>query len=112
MRFTILLCFLLACTAGICQHDSPDSLSAKVKEQVDQFEQWQDSFNKRQDSIHRARVFEFDQKQNQKNLEQFLTDQKERESKQKKQAIIRIAIGIGLLGLLIFGLLRKRSQGR
>lgn len=44
-----------------------------------------------------------------RNMDNFLQIQKEQNTKQKKGAIIRIAIGIAFLLLLIFGLKRRKK---
>ena len=47
---------------------------------------------------------------NKQNMDYILNLQKERKAKQKKAAIIRIAIGLGFLVLLIIGLRRRRKK--
>ena len=48
--------------------------------------------------------------QNNRNLDEFMRMQKEREAKAKKASLIRIGIGILFLGVLIFGWMRKRTS--
>lgn len=48
--------------------------------------------------------------QNNRNLDEFMRMQKEREAKAKKASLIRIGIGILFLGILIFGWMRKRKK--
>ena len=50
------------------------------------------------------------QEQMEKNMNYILQVQKENRAKQKKAAIIRIAIGVGFLVLLIVGLRRRRKK--
>jgi hypothetical protein len=63
-----------------------------------------------QDSIRKAEEMEEFNKTNQKNLSYFLQLQKERRAKQKRNAIIRIAIGIGFLIILVIGLRRRAKK--
>lgn len=45
-----------------------------------------------------------------RNMEGILALQREREARQKKTAMIRISIGVGLLALLVVGLLRRKKK--
>jgi hypothetical protein len=45
-----------------------------------------------------------------RNAGTILEFQREREAKQKKAAMIRIAIGLGFLAILVIGLLRRRKK--
>lgn len=51
-------------------------------------------------------------KANENNINALLKVQKDREAKQKRNAIIRIAIGIGFLLILIIGWRRKAKKER
>ena len=51
-----------------------------------------------------------DQDQMRNNLDSFLQMQNERRAKQKRQAILYIAIGIGFLIIMIIGLMRHRKK--
>lgn len=62
------------------------------------------------DSVSKAQEMEEFNKTNQKNLSYFLQLQKERRAKQKREAVIRIAIGIGFLIILIIGLRRRAKK--
>ena len=62
------------------------------------------------DSVSKAQEMEEFNKTNQKNLSYFLQLQKERRAKQKREAIIRIAIGIGFLIILVIGLRRRAKK--
>lgn len=59
------------------------------------------------DSITKAEQMKEFTKTNQQNLSYFVQLQKERRAKEKRGAIIRIAIGIGFLIVLIIGLRRR-----
>lgn len=61
--------------------------------------------NKYDDSVERAMI----DRQTKQSVDYFVQLQKERKAKEKKQAIIRIAIGIGFLIILIVGLRRRRT---
>lgn len=60
-----------------------------------------------QDSIRKAEEMEEFNKTNQQNLNYLLEMQKERKAKEKRNAIIRIAIGIGFFIILVIGLRRR-----
>lgn len=62
--------------------------------------------NKRFDSVEMARFNE----QNSRNLDGLLRTMKEREQKQRQGMWLRLGFGILMLGVLIFGLLRKRKK--
>jgi hypothetical protein len=62
--------------------------------------------NKRFDSLEMARFNE----QNSRNLDGLVSMMKEREQKQKQGMWLRLGFGILMLGVLIFGLLRKRKK--
>ena len=62
------------------------------------------------DSASKAQEMEEFNKNNQKNLSYFLQLQKGRRAKQKREAIIRIAIGIGFLIILVIGLRRRAKK--
>jgi len=64
------------------------------------------AFNKRNDSMEMARFNE----QNSRNLDGLVSMMKEREQKQKQGMWIRLGFGLLMLGVLIFGLLRKRKK--
>lgn len=58
--------------------------------------------NKRFDSLDMAR--------NRRNLDALVSMMKERDQKQRKAMWLRLGFGILMLGVLIFGLLRKRKK--
>ena len=62
------------------------------------------SFSKTTKSLYEGTV------QYDSNIESLVALQKENYRKQKRAAIIRIALGLGFLGVLIAGLLRRRKK--
>jgi len=62
------------------------------------------------DSIAKVQEMEEFNKTNERNLNYLLEMQKERRAKEKKNAIIRIAIGLGFFIILIIGLRRRRAK--
>ena len=62
------------------------------------------------DSVNKARYDSEVQKSIERSMQNTVEFMNERSKKEKRQAMIRIFIGIGFLGLLIFGLLRKRKK--
>ncbi|MBL7702589.1 MAG: hypothetical protein JNM14_10075 [Ferruginibacter sp.] len=61
---------------------------------------------KKRDSIDRVQFTE----QNTRNLNSFVKTMQERNRKQKQQMWMRLGFGALMLGVLIFGLLRKRKK--
>lgn len=102
MRHSLPVIFLLFSIAVYPQ--KPDSLSKDTSLPVisgsmnSSFESYADSINK-----------EMIKRQTQSSIDFFVQLQKERKAKEKKQAIIRLSIGIGFLIILIIGLLRRRK---
>ena len=84
-----------------------DSLSRAIDSSSKAYKAWQDSFTKVQDSLYRSSLKK-DIEQNNRNLQQYLAEQKRRERKERQQAYIRIFAGLSLFIVLIFVLLRKR----
>jgi len=62
--------------------------------------------NKRFDSVEMARFNE----QNSRNLDGLVSMMKEREQKQKQAMWLRLGFGMLMLGVLVFGLVRKRKK--
>ena len=48
--------------------------------------------------------------QNNRNLDEFVRLQREQEAKQKKAMWLRLGLGVFFLGVLVFGLMRKRKK--
>ncbi|MBL7757691.1 MAG: hypothetical protein JNL59_09860 [Chitinophagaceae bacterium] len=59
-----------------------------------------------QDSVDRARSME----SMSRNLDSFMKEQKARESREWKRAVLRLCIGIFFLIVFIWGMLRKRKK--
>ena len=78
-----------------------DSMNARINDGYKQTMHTMDSLNNH-----------LQQEQNNRNLDEFMRMQKEREAKAKKASLIRIGIGILFLGVLIFGWMRKRKKAR
>ena len=62
-----------------------------------------------EDSLYKMEV-QRSLQQNNRNLDRFLADMKEREKREERQMYIRLGIGVLFLAVLIIGLLRKRKQ--
>ena len=58
------------------------------------------------DSANRQQMME----QNNRNLDAFMAMQREREAKQKKAMWIRLGLGVLFLGVLIFGVMRRKKK--
>lgn len=108
-KFCFLLIVMLMGFYAIPQIDPAklDSLSRAIDSSSKAYKAWQDSFTKVQDSLYRSSLKK-DIEQNNRNLQQYLAEQKRRERKERQQAYIRIFAGLSLFIVLIFVLLRKR----
>jgi len=85
-----------------------DSLARSIDSSQKASRSWQDSFNKKQDSIYRAAQIKQDAQTNNRNDARVIA-QKEINANQKQQAIIKILIGLLFAILLIVALMRRRS---
>jgi uncharacterized membrane protein YcgQ (UPF0703/DUF1980 family) len=68
------------------------------------------SLENRNDSLARVRDAEITNEQFLRNTQALIRIQNEHTARQKKGAIVRIAIGVGLLIVLVIGLMRKRKK--
>src|SRR5258706_15889779 len=113
MRFFLLLLFLFSLINGFSQPGNKpaggknrhklimnDSVLAKLK-------QFDDSVQEEARKKEELKQIEQD---SQRNMDYFLQLQKERHAKEKRNAIIRIGIGVAFLILLIVGLRRRRLK--
>ena len=109
MRNLLLLLFCLFSIIGFGQQN--DTVSEKQSRPRLVFD---DSamirLDRFRDSVSKAQEMEAFNKTNQRNLNYFLQLQKERRAKEKRNAIIRIAIGIGFLIILVIGLRRRTKK--
>mgnify|MGYP003579655140 CR=1 FL=1 len=87
-----------------------DSLSRSIDSSAKAYRQWQDSFQKRQDSIYESALRSQDTERNMRNLTNWTLENEERKRKQKQQAYIRIGIGVLFLIVLIVGWARRRKK--
>lgn len=90
----------------------------KMQEQIDSSMKQLDSMNARINEGYKQTMHTVDsvnnhlqQEQNDRNLDAFMAMQKENEAKAKKAMWIRLGIGVVFLGVLVFGLMRKRKKG-
>ena len=115
-----LLFLIAALILQLCGHSQDqinqgkiDSLKHSIENERKAFQQWQDSFNKRQDSIYRSAQNGVDFDQNNRNLLTLMQQIKDREEKQKQQAYLRIGLGVLIFVVMVVLLARrkKRSSG-
>ena len=116
--FTALL--MVAFVAGEAQKQQPKLIpldNAKMKRQIDSSMKELDSINARINEGYKQTMHTMDsinnhleQQRNIRSLESFMAMQKEREAKQNKAMWLRLGFGIILLGVLIFGWMRKRKK--
>ncbi len=116
-KFLLITAVLFACTVCYAQKDSSPGLlhidNDKLSKQIDSSMKQMDSINERinnsfksMDSVYMKQQLE----QNNRNLDQFMAMQREREAKQKRSNWIRLGIGVLFLGVLIFGWMRRRKK--
>ncbi len=112
--------FILLATCCNGQKDKQPKLihidNDKMQKQIDSSMKELDSMNARINEGYKQTMHTMDsannhleQERNARNLESLIEMQKEQQAKQKKAAWIRITIGIIFLGVLIFGLMRRRK---
>ena len=103
MRITAFITFLFFIIPGFAQ--KADSLSIDTAQISAVHKRINEDIKEYTDSINKEMI----NRQTQQSIDYFVRMQNERKAKQKKQAIIRIAIGAGFLVILIIGLLRRRK---
>ena len=94
MRFLLVVVFLLQFFGPACGQNI-DSIAHEV-----------DSSDHRIQEVTQ----QFDSLQNSKNLDEFLRPVEERDERLKTQTIIYISLGVAFLGILIYGLARRRKK--
>lgn len=109
-RLFLLLCILFSLTLVAQKPDKFEELQQSIAKQaadLDSIKKVNDSLLiKRMDSMNMVTFKE----QNSRNLDAFVRTIKEREQKQKQQMWMRLGFGVLMMGVLIFGLLRKRKK--
>lgn len=103
LRFFLLLfisCLLV--TNVPAQNPPKDSISSRV----DSMKQLLAAQMAYQDSVDKARSME----SMSRNLDSFVREQKARENREWKRAVLRLGIGIFFLIVFIWGMLRKRKK--
>lgn len=113
MRSFILLIFIVLpfCKSSAqIDQEKMDSLTRSIENSRQEYRQWQDSFKKTQDSIYRSMVQKQDGERNLQNLKKFAAIQKKNEEKRRQQMYMRIGFGILMLGILVFGLARRKKK--
>lgn len=82
----------------------------KLKKQVDSSTKMLDTLFDNQLKRMQDKALERTMEQNSRNLESFMQIQREREAKQKRDNWIRVGVGVLFLGVLIFGIVRRRKK--
>jgi hypothetical protein len=103
---------LLLSLSTAAQIDSAklDSFARSVDSSAKAFRLAQDRFNREQDSIYRASQVQQALKNNQRNLDEFLAEQKRRVQKENQQATIRLAMSALLLIIVAVFFWKKRKE--
>jgi len=108
---------LLICITATAQRSDMKKLNEDIQKSTEEIKQQNarlDSMNKsindymlkQADSINRASM----QQYNERNVQSILNWQRESNAKKKRKAYLYIGMGVLFLGVLVFGLLRKRKQ--
>lgn len=111
-RIITTTCLCLLASLAIAQIDSSslDSLSRRIDSSTRASKAYNDSLikmgNEYYDSVMSAQTLE----QMDRNRDALIATMKEREEQQRRNAYIRIAIGIAGFGLLIFSFIRNRKR--
>lgn len=100
MKKTILTAFLFSSLLLNAQNDKP---STKDSLTISSPSSMLDSLNK----ATQDQIFKESMEQNSRNLDSFLAMRKEQEAKEKRNAMIRIGIGVLFLVVLVIGLRRR-----
>ena len=120
-RYLLITALIFAAILSYGQKDTPIKLlhidNKKLSKQIDSSMKELDSINARINEGYKETMHTMDsinnhlqQQQNERNLDAFLLMQKENEAKQKKAMWIRLGLGVLFLGVLIFGLMRRKKK--
>ena len=115
-KYLLITAVMFSVTVSYAQKDTSPKLlhidNEKLSKQIDSSMKQLDSINERlnnsykiMDSANRRQMME----QNNRNLDAFMAMQREREAKQKKAMWIRLGLGVLFLGVLIFGVMRRKK---
>jgi hypothetical protein len=113
MRSFLLLLFLLLFISGFSQPNSKPA-EGKIRHKLimndsilTRLKQFDDSVH---EETHKKEELKQIEQDSQRNIDYFLQLQEERHAKEKRNAIIRIGIGVAFLIVLIIGLRRRRLK--
>jgi parvulin-like peptidyl-prolyl isomerase len=120
MKLLVFIAILFITVGGYGQHQKQPKLNdmgkdlQKMQQQTDSSIKALDSLNahlndgykKTMDSVYNH----LETEQNNRNMDMFLQMQREQQAKQKKEALLRIGLGVLFLGVLVFGLMRRRKK--
>ena len=87
-----------------------DSLVRAIEAATRALRAGQDSFRHVQDSLYHAAQSAAAQQQNIRNLTALMKESRKREEKEKRQAYIRLGLGILFFTVLIIGIYRRRKR--
>jgi hypothetical protein len=110
MRKLLLLLFLSFSLAGLTQTDTGSSLHKGRRPTLINNDSLAGKLEQFQDSVAKQVQIRQDQESMDRNLNALLQVQKQRENKQRKEAIMRICIGVGFLIIMVIGLMRRRKK--
>src|SRR5438105_3236684 len=119
--FVVSLLFLMTTLCVSAQKKSQPKLehidNEKMQKQIDSSMRELDSMNARINNGYKQTMHTMDsvnnhleEERNRRSLESFMAMQKKQQAKQKKAAWVRIGLGVFFLGVLVFGLMRRRKK--
>lgn len=112
IRSLFLVAFFCVSLAGFSQSDlnSRDTNKNKVEERVPLSDSERKERARISDSIYDAVINQNERTSMDRNLDSLMSTMREREKKQKRDAMIRIGIGVFFAVILIVGLARRRKK--
>lgn len=105
MRRFFFLSLLFISIHSYAQQDA-DSFARAIQRRTDSM----NALVRISDSIDNEIRIKEDAKRNAETLNRFVNEQKKREAKQKRDAMIRIGIGVLFFAVLIIGIVRRRKK--
>jgi hypothetical protein len=105
MRRLFLICLLFISVDSYSQVDA-DSFARAVQQRTDSL----NAAIHRNDSITNEIRMKEDAKRNAETLNNFMNEKKKRDARQKRDAMIRIGIGVLFFAVLIIGIIRRRKK--
>lgn len=104
-RFTLLIFLFVSIYFSAPAQTDADTLLIKIQRQKDSLRE----INRIDDSIRNKAYLDEQAKRNVENIVRLQQDIKKRNDKEKRNAMIRIGIGVLFMAVLVIGLMRRRK---